>query len=67
MSLVSFFSVPFTRNKVLYYLIKRFEVTLWCNERTRLGDERVENSYDCVVIEGYRIRTKKSYGKLSFH
>ena len=28
---------------------------------------RIENSYDCVVIEGYRTRTKKSYGKLSFH
>ena len=24
-------------------------------------------TYDCVVIEGYRIRTKRSYGKLSFH
>ena len=43
MTLVSFFSLPFTRNKVLYYLIKCFEITLWCNERTRLGDERVEN------------------------
>ena len=26
-----------------------------------------EISYDCVVIEGYRTRTKKSYGELSFH
>ena len=26
-----------------------------------------EISYDYVVIEGYRTRTKKSYGKLSFH
>ena len=24
-------------------------------------------SYDCVVTEGYRTRTKKSYRKLSFH
>ena len=44
MTLVSFFSLPFTRNKVLYYLIKCFEITLWYNERTRLGDERVENA-----------------------
>ena len=28
---------------------------------------RMEISYDCVVIEGYRTRIKKSYGKLSFH
>ena len=28
---------------------------------------RIEISYDCVVIEGYRTRTKKSYEKLSFH
>ena len=27
---------------------------------------RIEISYDCVLIEGYRTRTKKSYGKLSF-
>ena len=26
-----------------------------------------EISYDCVVIEGHKTRTKKSYGKLSFH
>ena len=28
---------------------------------------RIEISYDCVVVEGYGTRTKKSYGKLSFH
>ena len=28
---------------------------------------RIDISYDCVVIEGYPTRTKKSYGKLSFH
>ena len=27
---------------------------------------RIEITYDCVVIEGYRTRTKTSYGKLSF-
>ena len=53
MSLVSFFSLTFTRNKVLYYLIKCFEITLWYNERTSLGDERVENASrrkDSVII-----------------
>ena len=28
---------------------------------------RIEISYDCVVIDGYRTRTKRSYVKLSFH
>ena len=28
---------------------------------------RIEISYDCVVIEGDQNRTKKYYGKLSFH
>jgi len=28
---------------------------------------RIEVFYDCVVIEGYRTRTKKPYGKLSVH
>ena len=28
---------------------------------------RIEISYDCVVIKGYRTRSKKSYGKLSLH
>ena len=27
----------------------------------------IEISYDFVVIEGYRTRTKRSYGKLSCH
>ena len=27
---------------------------------------RIEISYDCVVIEGYRTWTERSYGKLSF-
>ena len=57
------------RASIIKVIICKFPSSWWqiFEKLPRVKFLRIENSYDCVVIEGYWTRTKKSYWELLFH